>query len=384
MGDRFRDLAALHGGTTAWLAEQQRLDRLASSGADLVERVSRNALAGGWEASLRPEPADYLGIRGQLFASERLVSEMERAGLASLGDRDLAAHFGGSVVEHLTSTPLHSAFDELCYAASSRFAEEAARQAWIENLLPSVDRVADLADSVMAERAFEVSTEQLLKSIVGVRSDDAIDALERATSLRVRRGLYRELGADRRLEHVPRPAIDLALRGEPGQDAEEQPVLLVELHLSHHRLSGDYTRCYELLGQLELFLRDYLDRIMRAKYGPDWIENVPSRKRAAWKRTFIRQYGERSAAAPRLLSSSDLVDLIDLIAAELDHDGVDMPALLRCLQDVRMTRNAVMHFHAIVAADYVALHNNVVEILKALRLHAPEAGDARRSKDSVH
>src|SRR5690606_1191361 len=96
MGDRFRDLAALYGGTTAWLAEQQRLDRLAFSGADLVERVSRNALAGGWKEFLRPDPADYLGIRGQLFASERVVAEMERAELASLGDRDLAAHFGGN------------------------------------------------------------------------------------------------------------------------------------------------------------------------------------------------------------------------------------------------------------------------------------------------
>lgn len=382
MGDRFRDLAAMYGGTTAWIVEQQRLDRLAFSGADMVEQASRSALAGGWQEFLRPDPADYLGIHGQLTASERLVADMERAGLASLGDRDLAARFGGNLVEQLTSEPLHTAFDELCIAAGSRFAQESLRQAWVENLLPSIDRLSDLAHSVMAEQAFNLSTERLLESIAGVRDADAIDALGRATSLRVRRGLYRDLGADRRLEHIPRPAIDLALRGEPQQDTEDQPSLLVELHLSHHRLSGDHTRCYELLGQLELFLRDYVDRVMRAKYGPGWIESVPARKRSAWKRTFTRHYGERTAAAPHLLSSSDFADLIDLIAAELDQNAVDMPALLRCLQDVRMTRNAVMHFHAIVVVDYVALHNNVAEILKALRLGSPDPGGSR--EDSLH
>lgn len=377
MSDRFRDLAAIYGDATALLAEQQRLDRLAFSGADLVERVGRNALDGHWADLLKPDPADHLGVRDQLFASERLVVGMECLGLVGLSDRDLATRFGVDVFQHLTSTPFRSALDELCYVASSRFAEEASRQTWMENLLPSVDRLTDLAHSVITERAFDVCTEQILEGIVGIRSDDALDALSRATSLRLRRSLYRELGADRWLEHVPRPVIDLALRGEPEQDTEHQPMLLVALHLSHHRLSGDHTRCYELLGCLELFLRDYVVQMMRAKYGPDWFESVPPGKRAAWKRTFTRHYGDRSVETLRLLSSSDFVDLIDLIAAEVDHSAVDMPALLRCLQDVRMTRNAVMHFHAIVGADYVALYRSVEEILKALRLGSPDPENSR-------
>lgn len=259
-------------------------------------------------------------------------------------------------------------WEELHLAATDRFALSGQCQSWIEEHRGVVAALESLSGAAATYDAFDPSTLGLLESVVGVRSIDVIDSLSRATSLRQRRGLYRELGFDPYIEDLPNRVIrSTFIQPQSAPTRFRNAAFLNELR-RNSPLTKIHQRCYRLVGDLETFLRNHIHGEMGRKYGEEWVFQIPTSIRKRLLRGHEQKQGpsSRTVSGIVLLSYSDFNDLIEIIASDYDHRQYDLTALNVRLMEVKSIRNSTAHYRALLNADWVALEYAVIEIGKAL------------------
>jgi hypothetical protein len=307
------------------------------------------------------------------FMAERALEAMAHVGLSDLSDAALHSRYGDYARLLRNATSFVDPLDAMMLASASRANDAFGREAWLESCLPAFDSIMDLGESVWATEPLGHEVADLLQSLSGEQSVSAIRALGRATSARTRRGLYRELGASRQVEKLPAAVLQGAFT--PTYDTEPSdelasPFLLVLVRNSP--LTRYNRRCYELIAAFEAFLRQELDSRMQALHGAEWIHNIPSDYRSAWRRKFRQHHGrepDSTVLTAVLLSYSDLGDVMDFLIAL--HGGDD--ALRRDLdlrfQLIRMIRNCTVHQRPLLAHDVVSLQTAMVEVGRVLVPH---------------
>ena len=300
--------------------------------------------------------------------TQRLAEAMRDSGLFGLNDDALRSVYGDFSVAGIDRRALFGPIDEMIAATAARFSQEHQRQAWLEHLLPTVDLVHDLGIATWDQTPFGSYTESLLEDVLGDRSFDAIEALGRASGLRQRRGLYRELGAEPEVESLPAYVIDAAF--SPRETASPAPArqapFLVQLQRTSP-LTKWHARCYEIIGAFEFFLRRSLNAYMTQRHGLQWTDVIGSDMRSKWRRGFRRHYGnEDGATSEALLQFADLADVVILMRDHCADAPWDIDGFQHRMSDVLMIRNQAAHYRALVPADYVALKTAVNEIGNAL------------------
>jgi len=290
--------------------------------------------------------------------------------LGDLGMRD-------TIGEHLRAGVLSG----LQLSALAKYRSPIDRVEWMSDLAPTIGRLAALTESTISRGAFDSLTLDLLDDAIGPSSPEFDSALCRAKSLRVRRALYRENGADSSIDLVPFPVVKASLAApaqEPPQQAEDTDrVRLFALLIADSPLTEEHQSCYRIAFHLETYLRRHVNWVMKDKYGSEWFQEPYLKPmRASCVRRFKKKHGAFAEPTPAaLLGSSVLNDLIEIVMHEYGNLVDDHPALLRNLRVVQEVRNDTTHFYAIVPLDVIRIENAALAVVGALRRIDDEAGN---------
>lgn len=364
------------------LAESTAVERMVAEQSKALDTWAARAAPDSYTQSMlraiEPYQSSWRSIADPV-SQDRLAELMDGVGLRGLRDADLTYVYGQAMAHDLGSRAAMSAFDQLALASAARFANESARMRWIDELVPAADRLGALAESIFHCGPFDDLAAQLLDATVGAWTPEVQTALDHAASLRVRRGIFRELNADPYIERLPFAAIDGAIWTPSAKEPKpgEHPALLALT--TQHPLTKVHRRCYDLVGSIELFLRWHINAEMTKRYGPDWFRQLPAKLTKPWLKKFEGQHPSATPTGSDLLDLADFAHLVEIIGLEYESLGHDLAALSQRLDRIRVVRNASAHYHALTHHDYVALKIAVIEIFEAFGAETFDEGTETNS-----
>lgn len=253
-------------------------------------------------------------------------------------------------------------------SAVARYRSTIERIDWMAELAPTVGRLSALAESTIAYSAFDAHTIDLLTDAVGPWSQEFNDDLGRATSLRVRRGLYRENRADSSIDLIPLPLLQVSLTIPSPQDAKARDRFLLAVLKEGSELQREHMLCFRYAGQVETYLRRHIDRKLGEKYGPDWFREVQLGE--VYKeclKAYTKKHGNGSKPSGMdLLRCSVFNHLIQIVSIEYVYLVDDHQAFCDNLQLVRTIRNSANHYLALTKHDYVQIRIAAIQIIDAI------------------
>lgn len=269
---------------------------------------------------------------------------------------------------------------ELQLASASKYQSNVDRIGWMTDLAPTIGRLAALSESTIMNGALDPRTQDLLDGAIGAWSPEFDAALGRAKSLRVRRGLYRENGADSSIDLVPLKVLKAALSA-PTQERGEQTngarrVQLFAALIAESPVTEEHKTCYAIAGHLEAFLRRHINATLTAKYGSEWFfESFLEKIYKACLRRFRSKHDQGSdPSAEQLLACSVFNDLIVIVMQEYVDIVDDHAALCGNLRLIQEVRNDVAHFSAIIKYDVIRVDIAALDVVAALRNEDRDAG----------
>lgn len=238
------------------------------------------------------------------------------------------------------------------------------------DLMPTIESM-NLLGYVLWDGASVADSHWYLSDLVGDLSFDATDALSRAGSLRVRKGLYKELGADLSIERVRPEIARTALVARARQDRPKSSIL--QVIEARNPLLKARMECFATSSLFEGHLRLKVSMVMTNRFGVRWLdENVDLaklRKKVCHKYEEKNGLGSaRTAGDLDLLQFSDFADLRDLVLEYFHYDSDQRDELLDSFAIVIATRNSVCHGHPVLVVDEVKVKSIMVSMDATLRL----------------
>ena len=129
---------------------------------------------------------------------------------------------------------------------------------------------------------------------------------------------------------------------------------------------------YDLLGYLEICIRNFIDKQMQVKFGPDWYKGqVPSDMHTQWrdKEENAKLVG---ASVKPLIFYADFTDYQKIIIQKHNWNNVfkvifkRKESVIESFQRIYPIRNSVMHFRPIATEDLLYLYSECHRLLKAV------------------
>ena len=253
---------------------------------------------------------------------------------------------------------------------------------WSEAVSRSVSSVTELYDiGKMLEQAncFSARPTDALRTAIGDWQEPIDWARWDLTKPAQRQELYAERGFDTRLVDFPEPAF-LQILNETGISSESGLELVLPSPLDGDGMderidANQMPRIYSWLSGLERQLREFIDRIMTARYGTKWIKQRAPRDIGENCKRRREEAAQAGMAPQSLIEYFDFGDYVKVVTRSDNWRDVFKDVFGRSenfsesMQRLYPVRNSIMHSRLLTREDLLILLVEVRRLVKAISRH---------------